>query len=301
MTLSKIFTTLAVSVLPLIVACSPPPVECNPGVMPTTCPTGFNCEKDTTKMSSLGGYCEETGQSVVPPTTSCGSDLDCKRTETCDLGARVCKTTGVVDECKSNTDCKDASKPICQVQTSGNKCVAGTGKTPDGGTCTTDSECDSGYCDPTAPRVCKNRPVTAGPGEEYQVEFTYSAASAGFWAQSSQPDIAGPLGVIYGTNFYQLPTAAAPVTQTVKKMANGKSAACICVSLTRNKCDDPRTSSGGCTASWIGNDLGNPSAVLIYKGGRTAVPPANVTYNVNRGHCIAVGAMGIVPSTEGDC
>lgn len=246
----------------------------------------------------------------------CDAKVECPTGETCDLPNNRCVPAAMVSpnnlpagQCRTNGEC--VGQMYCDLPTghSVGTCKSSGGTTPgdmgtpaskkpNGSTCGSDADCDSGYCTPASPRTCQNRPVPSGPGDEYQVEFSYPAPS-GFYAQSSQPNIGGD--VIYGTNFYQLPSTGATVTQTVRKMANGKSAACICVSLTRYYCADPRTSTTGCLAGWIGTDYGSPNGTLIYKGTRTTIPSGNIQYGIGRGHCLMIGAMGIVPNTEGDC
>jgi hypothetical protein len=133
MTFSKILTSaLAVSVLSLFVACSPPPVECNPKVTPTTCAAGLKCVEDISKMSSLGGYCEDDGnQSIVPPTDVC-SLVSCNAGEICRPtdGKGKCFPNGAGDPCATK-NCTTGQH--CEVQGMNPICVqnndGGTGAT----------------------------------------------------------------------------------------------------------------------------------------------------------------------------
>jgi hypothetical protein len=112
---------------------------------------GSFCQKDT---DCVSGSCNL--QNMVcnagpqQPTNSCTADTDCRNGQHCNINAKQCEQNG-------NNPQLDGG--------------GGTQLKPNNTACGADAECISGFCDPTNPRTCQNRPNQNRPTKTYTIEF----------------------------------------------------------------------------------------------------------------------------------
>jgi hypothetical protein len=111
----------------------------------------------------------------------CASNAECLQGNTCNILKMICESNGggqqPADSCSADTDCKNGShcnKAAQKCEQNGNPQPDGGGGTqlkPNNTACGADAECISGFCDPTNPRTCQNRPNQGGPTKTYTIEF----------------------------------------------------------------------------------------------------------------------------------